>query len=465
MKFLKLFSLLSLSLLASSLDVDITSETSICNALTTVVQGVISYYDGYRPGGVIGEFVYPYYWWEAGEAWGGLVDVVYFCNNDTWESLTYDALLYQKGDNSDYIPSNQSTAEGNDDQGFWGIAAMEAAERNFTNPPSGTAGWLALTQAVVNTMIARWDSADCNGGLRWQIFTWNNGYNYKNTVSNGCLFHLSARLARYTSNDTYVDWATQVWDWLMDVGLISISGSTYSVYDGTTIESSCKTMTEYEWTYNYGLLISGCAYLYSYTGNATWLTHIQGLLTTIESNFFNNSIMYERACESSGTCDNDQKSFKSVFSRFLSQTAILVPDTYDTIRPLIEASAKGAMASCSGTDSSTGRTNACGVKWTQGSYDGNTGLGQQLSAMEILTSLLVTANKPSNDSNSTTSSAVPLSNSTGGTSEGNANAGTDTTKELAQNDLTITTKDKAGAAVLTTAVLGIVCGGGLWMLF
>lgn len=447
--------LLLLLPLPLALDVDITSKDSICKALTTVVQGVISYYDGYREGGVVGMFEYPYYWWEAGEAWGGMIDVWYFCGNDTWEDLIYDSLMYQRGDNHDYIPLNQLTSEGNDDQGFWGIAVMEATERNFKNPPKSDPGWLALTQAVVATMWARWDKEHCNGGLRWQIFTWNNGYSYKNTVSNGCLFHLAARLARYTSNDTYLDIATHTWDWLVETKLITITGDTYAVYDGTSVETNCQSFTKYEWTYNYGLLILGCAYLYSYTKNATWLTHVQNLLTTSKTNFFNNSVMYERACEGAGTCNNDQKLFKLVFSRFLSQTAILAPEVYDDIRPLIEASAQAAAKSCSGPD------NACGVKWTQGSYDGNQGLGQQLLAMEILTSLLATANKPDNSSNST---ATPLTNQTGGTSSGNNNAGASQTKELAQNDLKITTKDKAGAAVLTAVALGLVCGGGVWML-
>lgn len=445
--------------LCSSIDVDINDSKSICNALTTIVQGAISYYDGYRPGGVIGEFEYPYYWWEAGEAWGGLIDVWYFCKNDTWETLIYDSLMYQKGDGNDYIPSNQSTAEGNDDQGFWGIASMEAVERNFTNPPSDQPGWLALTQAVVATMWRRWDTENCGGGLRWQIFTWNNGYDYKNTVSNGCLFHLAARLARYTSNDTYVHIADTVFTWLLDVGFINVNGSTYSVYDGAGIESNCKLFTKYEWTYNYGLLISGTAYLYSHTQNQTWLTHLENLLTTAQSSFFQNGIMYERACEGAGTCDNDQKSFKSVFSRFLSQTAILVPSTYDSIRALIKSSAAAAAKSCSGTDSK-GNQNACGVKWTQGSYDNEAGLGQQLSAMEIMTSLLVTANKPSGNG----SSSGPLTNSTGGSSRGNNNAGSSDTTELSQNQLTITGKDKAGAAVLTAAVLAIVLGSSIWLL-
>lgn len=40
------------------------------------------------------------------------------------------------------------------------------------------------------------------------------GYTYKNSVSNGALFHLGARLARYTDNGTYVAWAERIYDWM-----------------------------------------------------------------------------------------------------------------------------------------------------------------------------------------------------------------------------------------------------------
>ena len=55
--------------------------------------------------------------------------------------------------------------------GFWGMAAMRAAETNFQNPPKDQPQWLALAQAVWNTQMERWDDTTCGGGLRWQIFS------------------------------------------------------------------------------------------------------------------------------------------------------------------------------------------------------------------------------------------------------------------------------------------------------
>lgn len=125
---------------------------------------------------------------------------------------------FQVGQNNDYMPANQTHSEGNDDQCFWALAAMSAAELNFPNPPSDKPQWLALAQAVFNEQWSRWDTQNCGGGLRWQIFPFNSGYDYKNSISNGCLFHLGARLGRYTGNQSYVTTAEQIYTWMGTVG-------------------------------------------------------------------------------------------------------------------------------------------------------------------------------------------------------------------------------------------------------
>lgn len=76
-------------------------------------------------------FAWPYYWWEAGAAWGSMLDYWYYTGDDTWNDVLKTSLLFQIGTNWDYIPSNQSTTEGNDDQAFWGITVMAAAEKTF----------------------------------------------------------------------------------------------------------------------------------------------------------------------------------------------------------------------------------------------------------------------------------------------------------------------------------------------
>ena len=138
---------------------------------------------------------------------------------------------------------------------------MSAAELNFPDPPAKSPSWLALAQAVFNLQVSRWDPQNCGGGLRWQIFTFNNGYDYKNSISNGGFFQLAARLARYTGNDTYAQWAEKSYDWITSTPLFT---DKYIIYDGAQIENNCTIVDPLQWTYNIGTFLMGAANMYNY---------------------------------------------------------------------------------------------------------------------------------------------------------------------------------------------------------
>jgi len=235
---------------------------SIKSAASTVAYGMMKYYTGNHTGDNPGNLPAPYYWWEAGAMFGTMVEYWYYTNDTTYNLTVEQALLSQVGTDNNYMPENQTKTEGNDDQGFWGMAAMTAAETKFQDPPSGQPGWLELGQGVFNTMAARWDTSTCKGGLRWQIFTFNQGYNYKNSIANGCFFNIAARLARYTGNSTYADWADKTWDWVESVGLLSADSQT--VYDGTSDTENCTIIDKLQFTYNQGIYLFGAAMMYNY---------------------------------------------------------------------------------------------------------------------------------------------------------------------------------------------------------
>lgn len=138
---------------------------------------------------------------------------------------------------------------------------MMAAEINFPNHDDGYS-WLSLAQGVYNTQKQAWDTTACGGGLRWQMFPYQAGYAMKNSISNGGLFQLSARLARYTLNDTYSDWAQEVWDWSVSSPLLN--NKTWNVADSTDVDNNCKGQGNNQWSYNYGAYLTGAAYMYNY---------------------------------------------------------------------------------------------------------------------------------------------------------------------------------------------------------
>lgn len=189
-----------------------------------------------------------------------MVNYWYYTGDETYNKITSEAILHQTGDEWDFMPENQTRTLGNDDQGFWGMTAMTAAEVKFPEFPAPAPGWLALAQGVFNTQAERWDYANCGGGLRWQIFPFNNGYSYKNTISNGCFFNLGARLALYTGNQTYSNWATKTWEWVENEGLIDPE---YNVFDGTNIGDNCTSKDHNQWTYNAGIYLLGAATMYN----------------------------------------------------------------------------------------------------------------------------------------------------------------------------------------------------------
>lgn len=64
-----------------------------------------------------------------------------------------------------------NAVQANDDQEFWGFAAMTAAELTFPDPPDDQPQWLELAQAVFNRISERWDATTCGGGFRWQFYS------------------------------------------------------------------------------------------------------------------------------------------------------------------------------------------------------------------------------------------------------------------------------------------------------
>ncbi|KAG9244889.1 glycoside hydrolase family 76 protein [Calycina marina] len=429
---------------ANAITLDVTSDDSIKSASSTVAYGLMSYYTGNNSGDVAGNLPSPYYWWEAGAMFMGMVDYWYYTGDSTYNDETVAALLHQAGPDYDFMPENQTKTEGNDDQGFWAMATMAAAESNFTNPSDGIPGWLAITQAVFNLMASRWDTTLCGGGLRWQIYSFNSGYNYKNSVANGCFFNIASRLALYTGNQTYADWAEKIYDWERDVSLIS---DAYAVYDGANGATgyNCTETDKTRWSYNQGLFMFGSAVMYNYTnGSALWEERTSGLVNASSIFFSNNSIMYEQACEdtdtSAGTCNTDQQTFKAYLARWMAATAKIAPFTTTKIMSWLTSSAEAAAAQCSGGTDGT----VCGEHWTaEDVYDGTYGVGQQMSALQIIAALLVT------------DAADLVTNSTGGTSVGDSSAGTSSTTDVTDTTPTITTKDRVGAGILTA----LACSG------
>lgn len=189
--------------------------------------------------------------------------------------------------------------------------------------------------------------------------------------------------------------------------------------------------------------------MYNYTnGSQVWAQRLSGFLNHT-GQFFpqdKGGVMIEQ-CESVQKCNIDQWSFKAYLARWLATAAQLAPYTYPQIIPWLRTSAIAAAKQCTGGDNQ----NLCGSRWYQ-QFDGNTGVGQQMSALSVISANLISEVKP------------PYSSNSGGTSQGNPSLGTGSTAPPDAKYDEVTTADKAGAGILTALVVGVTVGGAWWMI-
>lgn len=169
-----------------------------------------------------------------------------------------------------------------------------------------------------------------------------------------------------------------------------------------------------------------------------WKTRLEGIIKGLDVFFPVGNIMSEVACESTGKCNVDQRPFKAYLSRWMAATVQIAPFTYDLLMPKMRASAEAAALQCSGPD------NACGLRWNKNeSYDGSTGVGEQMSALDIFQAHLVDYVEKR------------VTASSGGISQGDPNAGTGVSDEdsVGIHEKLISTADRAGAGILTGLVV------------
>lgn len=143
------------------------------------------------------------------------------------------------------------------------------------------------------------------------------------------------------------------------------------------------------------------------------------------------------------------KSFKGFVIRWMANVAELCPWTRHRITAALKLSAEAAVQTCTGGEN--GRM--CGMRWASGTYDGNTGLGQETSVLSALMALL-----REEDDGHQEHRIVTLD--TGGTSLGDPHAGeSGRFRKRPRTFGPATRADVIGATILT----GLMILGGMAM--
>lgn len=174
---------------------------------------------------------YPY--WESGAAWMTLLQYAHLTGDTQHNAAVSTALMLQAKASEawNFVPKDaQWKAQlSNFDQSTWGLAALTAAEIGLPDPQTDGVSWAGLAVNVFREQVARWETDSCPNGLRGRISKPSANaddsaafqYHAKTGFANGGFFLLAARLARFTGNATYAQWAEKAFDWAQSSGVVT----------------------------------------------------------------------------------------------------------------------------------------------------------------------------------------------------------------------------------------------------
>ncbi|KAL5115884.1 hypothetical protein ACEQ8H_006200 [Pleosporales sp. CAS-2024a] len=98
--------LLMLASNAAAIALNTTSQASLTAAAKQYAQGLMALYQGGAPGTAqqnVGIWPGPYYWWEGGAAWGGMIEYTMFTGDEAFTQTLQQALTANYGPANDFI--------------------------------------------------------------------------------------------------------------------------------------------------------------------------------------------------------------------------------------------------------------------------------------------------------------------------------------------------------------------------
>lgn len=254
---------------------------------------------------------WPSSWWNSAVAISTVIDYQRQTGDDSYawmidRTFEVNRVPFPAGEKSTDEIEGNFLSRAIDDAGWWGLAWLNAYDL------TGDAKYLEMAETIGEFMHGYWDPSTCGGGV-W----WNAERTYKNAVTNGQYIKLTAMLHRRIPGDwQWRDRAVTAWDWYTQIGMVGEDGL---VDDGLT--DDCRNNGQTVWTYNQGLPIGAGVELYRITGDEAYLDTARELADAAigSGTLFVDGVLTE-SCDAGGNpCDDNQKQFKGIFMRYLTE--------------------------------------------------------------------------------------------------------------------------------------------------
>ena len=136
----------------------------------------------------------------------------------------------------------------NDDDGWWGLAWLEAYRYARPYAAAQADSYLELSGNIFAYLARQWVGGSCGGGL-WQN---EKPGHLKDAITNELFLSLAGQLYQTTGDPGYLNWASREWNWFHGAGFI---GPHQLVHDHLT--AACAPAGAQYWTYNQGVILGG----------------------------------------------------------------------------------------------------------------------------------------------------------------------------------------------------------------
>ena len=218
-----------------------------------------------------------------------------------------------------YVRTNDAKYKAYFDQWYAGIKVKNG--NTYYNDFYDDMEWNALTmlrlyditkdEKYLTTVKQLWADIEtgwndkAGGGIAWvkyQLYS-------KNACSNGPAAIIAARLYQLTKEESYKQWALDIYDWEKNTLYNQSTGAVYDNINGDT-----GAVADFSLTYNQGTFIGAAVELYKITGNVVYINDAQKAanFTIIKLIDTSNNILRDEG-------NGDNGLFKGIFMRYFLQ--------------------------------------------------------------------------------------------------------------------------------------------------